>query len=192
MALTLNTVNTNGMGFNPGKRKKDLEKEKDFEDQEEGSGCGRTICRNCCFENLQGYVGCLSFFLFSAAHAFKSGIFQPRVMTAMAVAESTRILITPHSHTQLCSKNIIALCHSGLTILPQYLDRILHSSYHAKKSNSINYTYFSETNFNFLNANGGHRSAGPGVEFWAAFYSTSDLASMKPVLYSLRCFIRNL
>ncbi|KIK63915.1 hypothetical protein GYMLUDRAFT_40127 [Collybiopsis luxurians FD-317 M1] len=70
-ALSLNSVNTNSTyGYAqtnaPGKRKKlkeddperdetqvRLEDEDENEEVELGRGCGRTICKNCCFENIQ-------------------------------------------------------------------------------------------------------------------------------------------
>jgi len=74
--LTLNSPNTNGInislpggagvgGFAPGRRRKvrDDDREEGSGGEKEGNaggwenegcgpGCGRTVCRNCCFENL--------------------------------------------------------------------------------------------------------------------------------------------
>lgn len=63
-ALTLNSANTNsnstaGVGSNsgPGKRKKLAEGMRlDDGDENEGTSCGRTVCKNCCFESNQKYV----------------------------------------------------------------------------------------------------------------------------------------
>lgn len=64
-ALKLNSANTNSVGSAnvSGKRKKtkdeDLEKirlndgPENYEDAEAGDGCGRAVCKNCCFESNQ-------------------------------------------------------------------------------------------------------------------------------------------